>query len=166
MLDVIVVGGGIFGCIITKKLRSMGMCVQLIDQEKKGAGSKPAACLIKPSWISSLGKEVTVPAMELLRDLYDVQDIKFKTSVLSTTVHWIDPRTILSETKWVGEIKKIHPDNGVELHDGTILRARHLIVAAGIWTNDILPEEFKVEGLVGRTGVAYTWKGQMGYPWS
>ena len=97
MTDAIIVGGGLFGAIIAKALRADGHEVLVIDRGERYAGSKPAACLMKPSWFSSLGRKVHVPALRLLGDLYDIKNIEFTAGIklLKVDVMWIDPATIL-----------------------------------------------------------------------
>lgn len=151
--EVLVVGGGLFGSIAAKALRDKGQQVIVIDADENWRGSGPAACLIKPSWVSGLGREVVDPAMAKLRELYQVQDIDFRVGPVHQRVHWIDPASIL----------------GVHLHErvfsldtegnvkGLInnYHAEHVVLAAGMWTDGLLPEGCAKTGTTGRAGAAF-----------
>ena len=164
MTDVIVIGSGLFGQIITAKLRKDGHEVAMVDSHRPNAGSKPAACLMKPSWFSSLGKRVYTPSLELLDDLYGVQDVEFKVVGASTTVHWIDPATILCETPIHMHVDKVGPgeimvSGGAAYPDlapeAPYFNATTIIVAAGVWSSELVP----VPGLRGLAGSAFRWPG-------
>lgn len=155
-LDAIVVGGGLFGQIIAKALRKNGRHVVVLDSKKKGAGSKPAACLMKPSWFSSMGKDKYEPSLELLDKLYCVQDILFTAGkIFNATVHWIPPKKILDgsalypdlevEVLSVGPGYVIYQENFNLSMDSTSAQSTRvvaplIVVAAGIWTEKLLPQ--------------------------
>jgi len=161
--DVRVIGAGLFGCVITRKLRSMGLNVDLVDTNRRGAGSPPAACLIKPSWVLALGRDVIDPSMDLLNELYGVQDINFKVGPTHTKVHWVDPAKILAEPRREGILLEVNEDGTVVIDDQR-LDAPVTVLATGVWTNDVLPHHAKVPNLSGRAGVAFTWEGQLEEP--
>lgn len=157
-LDTIVIGGGLFGRVVAKHLTRLGQDVLVVDANREHAGSKPAACLMKPSWFSSLGKDVYEPSLELLNDLYGVQDLSFKVGpVKMDGVHWIPPGSILDDK----EYRVIH-DEIVNVEPGVVRNAhgyRHeaktVVVAAGAWTSQLV----NVPGLTGRAGAAFLWPG-------
>lgn len=140
--DVVIVGGGLFGEIIAKALRQKGRECLIIDRDEKEAGSRPAACLMKPSWYSGLGKDVHVPALTLLDELYGIREVEFKVAMTKTIVNWIPPALIL------GQEARIHGDV-VDLKVGVVfyktpggtmpMQANLIIVAAGIWTQQLVP---------------------------
>lgn len=158
MSKVAVVGGGLFGSITTRALRSRGHEVTMIDARLEEAGSNPAACLIKPSWVAGLGKEVVEQAMGELRSLYNVKTIEFAVGPLKQDVSWIDPLTILSEQSERGFVKKVTDDGMVvSEHDGE-LRTRtfdHVVLAAGIWTDKLVPQGCGLSRVEPRDGVAF-----------
>lgn len=144
--DTIVVGGGLFGQIIAKALAAEGHSVTILDAGLEGAGSKPAACLMKPSWFSSLGKEVYDPALFLLDDLYGVQNVDFelRPKLGTATVHWIPPRKILrpnlithATVTGVG-VRRVDYVGA----NGEVINAEPdlVVVAAGIWTQLLLSQ--------------------------
>lgn len=154
MTDAIVVGAGLFGQIITKALRAEGRHVQMLDARYKGAGSKPAACLMKPSWFSSLGKDVYEPSLRLLDELYGVQDVVFETrpKLAKATVHWIPPSKILLHPAAINEVVMRIEKNRVITANG-YFKAELIIVAAGIWTQMLLPQYPQT----GQKGIAFLW---------
>jgi glycine/D-amino acid oxidase-like deaminating enzyme len=154
VLDAVIVGGGLFGQIIAAALRKDGRTVEVLDRGEKLAGSKPAACLMKPSWFSGLGKEVFEPSLQLLDELYRVHDIEFsiRPSGLKSRVHWCDPQLILSPLTRQEDVVAVRPGQ-VETARGEVIAARQVIVAAGFWTRSLLPEFAQV----GQQGAAYLW---------
>ncbi|NBP24036.1 MAG: hypothetical protein EBU81_05690 [Proteobacteria bacterium] len=163
MTSAIVVGAGLFGSIIARKLRLMGIETQLLNWKRAEAGSTPAACLIKPSWVSGLGKDVVEPSMALLNELYGIEDISFKVGPIHQTVHWVNPLHILSEPSDNVNVLGVNPSGGLNTSDG-YKTADIIVIAAGVWCNQMLPEPYKVPGLQGRLGMAFTWDGQIDEP--
>lgn len=157
--DVIVVGSGLFGSVIAAQLRSEGRKVTVIDAAKPDAGSKPAACLMRPSWFSSMGKDKFEPSLALLDRLYGVQDIKFKVGPASATVHWCNPKSILQQADIYGTATTIKPGLNKQFMVGyepvgstavAYASAGLVVVAAGIWSAQLLP----IQGLKGQAGMA------------
>lgn len=140
MKDVIIIGAGLFGSIIAKALRQTGIEAFLIDNKEEYRGSKPAACLMKPSWYSALGPETYVPAMKTLEFLYNVETIEFKTKISKASVKWINPKSILEIDSMQDSIQFIERTNNSWILQGQngIYQAKHIIIAAGIWCNGIL----------------------------
>lgn len=145
-LDAIIVGGGLFGSVIAQELRSQGRRVEVLDRGEPLAGSGPAACLMKPSWFAGLGKEVHVPALETLDRLYGVNDLQFTLHVgagfATGIVHWVNPRHILRFGKRYCSVAAVAPGRVILAADQgaqpEVLEARHVIVAAGVWTQQLL----------------------------
>lgn len=154
MYDTIVVGSGIFGSVIAAHLRAGGQRVLVIGDDRPDSGSKPAGCIIKPSWVSSLSREEYTAGIELLNDLYGVRTIFFslRPKVGHTEAQHVNPQAILRGCT-------AHPDFAdatvVSLNSseglctlkyrmravdalGTV-EARNIVVAAGIWTGELCP---------------------------
>ncbi len=171
--DTVVIGGGIFGKVISRALARRGHDVQLIDNHNTLRGSDPAACLMKPSWLSKLGKELE-PSLLLLDELYGIKNLLFKMGPAYTTVHWVDPDYILYPSVDTG----VHHSNGTVEHgvdrhaDGYTVfwrdqdeweeresRCKNVVVAAGIWSSTLVPQ---LKGkLDGRWGVSVRVPGQI-----
>lgn len=157
VIDAVIVGAGLFGSIIAKALREQGRNVVILDAKRENAGSKPAACLMKPSWFSSMGKAVYEPALSLLDQLYGVQDIDFVAGkVAHATVHWIPPSRIMDDegvinaevTSIVGR-RVTYWDNDNPLNTYRVVTAPLVVVAAGVWCNRLVrcPEQLAQMGV-------------------
>lgn len=155
MADTIVIGGGLFGQVIAAALRDQGQSVRVLDNREPLAGSGPAACLMKPGWFSGLGKAVYEPSLALLDRLYGVQDLPFDVHVgqvgkiVEQTVHWCDPARILSgPTEHWSVVQVAQGGAGFEVSASgpgamrslDVMTARNVVVAAGIWTERLLPQ--------------------------
>lgn len=154
MLDIAVVGGGLFGSIIARAFE--GRNVAVFDDAQPTAGSRPAACLLKPSWYSSLGKEVYQPALKLLDEFYGVADLRFATRLGKVVVHWCDPKQILQPPT-----HRVRVSSVTRRNDSFVVRAdkeylaKTVIVTAGIWTPLLVP--MLGTRLIGQAGVAFLW---------
>lgn len=150
MTDIIIIGGGLFGQVIAAALRAQGQEVRVLDRREPLAGSGPAACLMKPSWFSGLGRSVYEPALAMLDRLYGVQDLPFDVHIgnagriAQQTVHWVGPRDILDKPTEARSVLAVAPgkvvcaaDQGEQCEN---LVARNVIVAAGVWTEQLLSQ--------------------------
>lgn len=153
--DVIVIGAGLFGSTVAAAFRKEKRKVLVLDDDRPHSGSKPAACLLKPSWFHSLGNAVYEPALAMLDDLYHVRDLRFWVGVKYTTVHWCDPKKILigaDKKAKVAAIKKA--ERGWVVLADQEYAARLVVVAAGTWTGELLA----LSGThYGQAGLACLW---------
>lgn len=156
MLDAVVVGGGLFGQIIAAKLRAEGRTVRVLDRAEAEAGSKPAACLMKPSWLGSLSREQLDASLGTLDALYGVHDFSFqlRPTRAMATVHWCDPATILAPPVDRENVVAVRPGQ-VETERGEIISARLVVVAAGIWVQELL-SQYPQQA---QAGAAFLWRG-------
>lgn len=166
--DTLIIGAGLFGMIAAKALRSLGRSVTTVDAHEPGAGSLPAACLMKPSWFSAMGREKYDPALQTLSQLYELKELDFKLrtangrfQVGSAKVFWIDPKTILTGADYHAKIVHLQfaPQGRWRafLADGSYYEADSVIIAAGVWSSQLYP----VPGLSGKAGMAFTWNPQV-----
>lgn len=155
MHDVIVVGAGLFGSVIAASLRGQGMDVVVIDDARVGAGSKPAACLMKSGWFAGLGKEIYEPALRELDILYGVKDLNFRIGPGHATVHWVAPSSILIGADHDARVDSLTPINGgwevmtSWILDRHPLYARRVVLATGVWANELSPIAVDVKGQAG-----------------
>ena len=149
MHDVIIIGGGLFGCIIGKTLRQAGKHVQIIEGKKPGRASPAAACLMKPGWFSGFSPEEVKASLGLLDELYGVKEIPFTLKGLGikvpkpVPVYWVDPEKILSEHMRFDNVLAIHKFKdymGVNIDSKEILHCKTVIVAAGIWSHHFVKD--------------------------
>ena len=152
MYDTIVVGSGIFGSVIAAHLRAGRQRVLVVGDDRPDSGSRPAGCIIKPSWVSSLNAEEYDRGIELLNDLYGVRTIFFslRPKLGHTEAQHVNPLAILrgctAHTNFrAGRVAGVdETDDGITIavrngNKGSVYGARHLVVAAGIWTPELCP---------------------------
>jgi len=149
-----IVGAGLFGSIIGRHLMAQGHSVAIMDSREEGSGSKPAACLMKPGWLSKIPQ--LNKCLELLDTYYGVRDISFNVNgLLNQTVHWVDPRRVLSLGHvYNTTVMSVDPVRGIVDTPREKFEFDHVVVAAGIWTNKLCPWTVKVEP---RWGTAFLW---------
>lgn len=157
--DVVIVGAGLFGSIIAKALTIAGRSVMVFDDTRPDAGSLPAACLMKPSWLTSLGKPVSDASLAILDRLYGLQTVQFRAGPLRTKVFWVPPTAILNTASICASVLRLTKrDKGwwVYLRAGEQVSARMVVVAAGVWSSLLVPE-VQQKGLA---GIAFLWPGK------
>lgn len=156
--DVIIIGSGLFGSVIAKELQTQGRQTLVVDSGEIGSGSKPAACLMKPSWMSNMDNDSIKQSLKLLDRNYGVETLKFSLGKLEPEVLWCDPAKILS-----GEVKRAKANliektkRGwkVKFSNWHDQKTKCLIVAAGVWTNSLIP---KFPTIRGKAGIAFLFK--------
>lgn len=150
MLDVIIVGGGLFGSIAAAALRDAGMDVALIDDGRPRSGSRAAGCLMKPSWLTRMGRDNVDASFRLLDRLYGLRTISLKAGPLSVNAEWINPDSVLASDRLKSVVTKVEP-GVVHLHSGASIRAsKAVVVASGVWTRDLI----RGVSVVGKAGVS------------
>lgn len=165
--DTVIVGGGIFGCVIAANLIKVGQKVLILESKEQRAGSKPAACLIKPSWLSSMNKQELNIALETLDVLYGLTTLNFDVGKIATqSVFWVEPKKILEGVeKFASKFINATQYNNAWLirHEPLVgnyslsLTAKNVVIAAGIWSDKLAP---MTEKLRGYAGAAYLWENE------
>ena len=130
----IVVGGGIFGSMAATALESAGYSVKILDCRRDHSGSAPAACLMKPSWMTMLD---TKKPLAFLGKHYDLQTVKFTVNnTVSADCMWVRPKTIIRLKEAVDE-KVFEVGDGYATTENTTHNGL-VVVAAGYWTRKLL----------------------------
>lgn len=165
MKPFIIVGSGLFGSMIAHGLRARGEEVTLVDCNRKFRGSGPAACLMKPSWMTSLDYK---PPLAFLEEHVGVETITFsiKTAIgklAKSDVFWSDPRRIMCFGDEVVDdrVVAIRPGE-IDLKSGKTMKG-NIIVAAGVWTADLLAE-YELPTITALCGSALFSKGKVEDP--
>lgn len=145
-----IIGAGLFGAVARDLLRSHGIECRTFDDGRPLAGSWPAGCLTKPSWLSHVRR--SGEGLAVLHRLYPVVDFDLKVLWGHTQITHVPPASILRPADIVGKVVHVQPETGeVELEDGSLYAGRTL-VAAGVWSKELLPEHFRDVPLVGLQG--------------
>jgi hypothetical protein len=152
---VVIVGGGLFGCVAAALARCEGHDVTLVSNEYPDTASKASGCVLAPSWLTSLGNNQISTALSVLNQLYQVEDITFSTNLLkkfqAKRVHTAE---VLCKPDIVADVVSV--DSGlVVLADGRKLRGE-VLVAAGVWCRKLIEEIPEIRGL---WGASVTYKG-------
>lgn len=156
MRDAVIVGGGLFGSIAARALRHAGMDVELIDDNRPMSGSRAAGCLMRPSWLSSMGNENVNRSMKLLDGLYGLKLVELNAGPVKVACDWINPDFILSEPRRIAKVTAVAQgrvafvSNKANGHSLAIeeIEARNVIVATGHWVPELVPDT-EVIGKVG-----------------
>lgn len=166
MRDAIVIGAGIIGATVARGLLKLGMEVLVLDDRRSLGGTRPSGGHLKPSWFSSMAKDEYTPAMELLEDLWGMSAEDFylwPLGKLTTKVYRVDTDKVLKAPSVNATVVGLEHLENFPLVRYTMLpsqeqrvdRCRLLVVAAGAWCHELLPNitttakqgvSFRVEG--------------------
>ncbi len=165
--DAIVVGAGIVGATVACALRKEGMDVLLLDDGRPMSGTKPSGGHLKPSWFSGMPKSEYEPAMELLDQIWGMipEEFRVRPTGINATVYRIDTDQVLRTDKTIETVTEIqHPNNWpiVITEEGREERCRLLVVAAGVWCEELLPGS--ANGLQRKRGVSFRFRGKLDQP--
>ena len=133
--DVVVVGAGLFGSVVAAALRAEGADVLVVDDRRPGAGSPPAGCVVRPSWLSSMTPQERTDALELLARLYELREEAFTVwgSPRPVACFRVEPSEVLRDPDVVGRVAEVS-DNGVVLDTEYCYTARlGVVLACGVW---------------------------------
>lgn len=159
MTSVLIVGGGLFGSMAAIFAAKAGHDVTVFDDNRPFAGSKPAACLMKPGWMSGLG-DIGKEGLKIIDETFGLQTIQFDIGLgVKSDVFWVDPARIFAEARKVARWfpEKVHAvadDGFISVGDGYISGA--VLVATGVWAGELIPGLPKIDAL---TGAAFTFEG-------
>lgn len=164
MRDVIVIGCGIVGATVAKVLTKQGRNVLVLDDGRPMSGTAPSGGHLKPSWFGGMKKEQSEPAMELLSETWGMTEEEF--TVLpdgsKTTVYRVDTDQVVKYPRMKTTVTGIKFLNNYPIVQFTEAeeRTKLLIVAAGAWCGELLPE-ISVQA---RQGVSFRLKGKLQQP--
>jgi len=159
MNDVIIIGAGLFGQAIGNELIRLGREVVFIDDERPEAGSAPSGMLTKPGWYQSMGRKVYEPALENLQINYSLQECQFDLGISKHGkvkvggVYYVSPKDVLRNPHEKATVQSVGTDGQVHTM-GATLKAKLVIVAAGVWANQLVP----VPKMQGKKGVSFFFK--------
>jgi glycine/D-amino acid oxidase-like deaminating enzyme len=148
MIDLAVIGGGLFGQIVAAHARTQRAKVLVVSDQRAGAGSPAAGCVMRPSWMSKMSREQIDAAFSLLDELYGLRPISFTIQPLGKTVECfrVEPTAVLGGAAQRGTCQAIDQHGVVVLDTGETIEARAVVVAAGIWTAELCPWVPEVTG--------------------
>jgi len=154
--NIIIVGGGLFGCIAAELARFDGHHVTVIDDARPYRASPASGCVLAPSWLTSLEKPQVETAMGVLGDLYTLHDLEFHTNLLKKfKAKRVATDDVLKRADLQARVLRVG-DGWVEHeepHSAGTQRTGKLrgtvLVAAGIWCGELLKDLPAIQGLYG-----------------
>lgn len=158
--NIIIVGNGLFGSIAATLARAHGHTVTVVSADLANSASKASGCVLAPSWLNSMERGQIDTAMGVLSDLYTVHDLDFKTNLLK---RFKAKRVVTSEVLVAPDIEAQVTEVGdghVVLEGGQRLKGK-VLVAAGVWSFELLEVDFTMKGL---WGASLTVKAQLDEP--
>lgn len=158
--DLIVIGAGVFGSIMARNAVDKGLSVVVIDDRRPMNGSSPSGFLMKPSWMTFFNQKEINGLFDDLDKLYGVSPIKFKMWPLKKTVtaQHVNRSAVLEDphVTYLEDTVTAINQGVVACKKGTYA-ARHIVVAAGIWSAQLID----VPGLYGKQGVSFLYPGEV-----
>jgi glycine/D-amino acid oxidase-like deaminating enzyme len=150
--NIIVVGNGLFGSIAATYARAAGYSVTVLSDKRPFSASPASGCVLAPSWLSSMPSGDIANALAVLKDLYTLHNVEFKTKLtgvfkakrVNTDQVLIEPDVFCRVTR-VEDGRVTYMDANRESHTLTGV----VFVAAGIWCNQLIKDLPEVKGLYG-----------------
>lgn len=163
--DVIVVGAGIIGATIAKAFSDRGLDVVLLDDAREMSGTAPSGGHLKPSWFGDLKKKDYEPAMKLLDETWGLLEEQFSVRAVGvtwayTTVYRVDTDAVVSYPKETATVVSLREKENlpvVRLEDGREIQGRLLVVATGVWAQQLVPGM----QITAKRGVSFRLPGQL-----
>lgn len=166
--NIIVVGNGLFGALAAKEL-SKKCSVLCVSDDRQHTGTAAAACLVRPSWLSSLSREERTVSLELLERhvvLHPIPALLHSpVNLVSKSIGdltWIDPREVVKPSEKVsykrGVVTKVTYFAGrpsVVMATGEEFTGDHVVLATGAWANMLCKTSVPVYA---KAGVTFTWR--------
>ena len=139
--DVIIVGGGLFGSMTALHLQKKGMDVLVIDSAHPMAASKCSFGVWKDGWVNEVIRAEVDYGMPLLERYTEVKDVEFfntKKGVVEI-FRKADCSTLLNAAvpRKEGEVTALGK-RFVSVNGEVIQAKRAVVVAAGVWTPQVL----------------------------
>jgi hypothetical protein len=165
-----IIGAGLFGAVARDLLRDNDIPCQTVDDGRPLSGSYPAGCLIKPSWLTKIPRRDRERAMIALDHLYGMREFPIRVGPMKLeSIRHVPPSTILQPPDITGTVTKVDPTAGrfwvsrfnriVGTRGGVTKQqvgieefTGHLLIAAGVWCRELLPEHFADVPLTGLQG--------------
>jgi glycine/D-amino acid oxidase-like deaminating enzyme len=165
MRSIGIVGGGLFGQVIAKKLRKDGHHVLVFDSQEPNSGSRPSGGHLKPSWLSFLDKRVMDKAFETLSELYGLETLSCKLSLTSVSLYRVDVDSVINEPTTIPARVESVEDGLIRyrlLEEAGVLHefSGEVIVAAGVWCAQLLPSI--CGDMKAKRGMSFTFGGVSG----
>lgn len=142
--DVIIIGGGLIGCMTSKYFKKMGLETIIIDSNEKWAASKCSFGVWKDTWVNEKIKDFVHEGYDYLYEVCDgfetVPFYDMKKQVM-VDMYRVDCKKILNEVIMKGSVLRLDNDVVTCLvnNEALIVKARKMvIVAAGAYTDDLL----------------------------
>lgn len=146
--DVIIIGSGMIGSMSARLLANKGISVLIIDSNEKMSGSKCSFGIFKEGWIDEKLKTPSNETFRVIENFTSIDEVEYYNYDKNCyeTFKRINPEFILSKIPDVEYLKaKVYTwdKNGEEFEVLTIqsptrYKCKILIVAAGVWTDDII----------------------------
>lgn len=154
-MKIIVVGAGLFGSIAARLAEHAGHKVTVVDCARPWAASKASGCVMAPSWATSLSGEELQASGRVLKTLFPIHPLSFKTHFGATFhANRVDLKDVLREPELKEEVLRVS-DGEVFFKYRQPLKADMVLVAAGVESFSLLnPEATRGEELRGMWGAS------------
>ena len=153
MVDVVVVGAGLFGSIISAGLKMAGHNVAVFADQRQGMASTAAGCLMRPSWAALMSRPEFEGCLALLDQLYGVKQLRMQVPAgFVMDCWWVDPAKIL-----------VPPLNNMTVFslDDNPLPVK--IIATGAFKTDLVPSALQ-DMVEPKRGVSFLFNGELKHP--
>lgn len=174
MRDVIVIGSGIIGATVARLLNLRGVKdVLVLDDRRPMGGTAPSGGHLNTAWFKGMPKAEYEPAMGVLDDCWGLieETYQCRPSMKTTTMRRVDIDAVMASPFTRERVTAVRGEGTarpeVDTERGNLfrdtLKARHVVIAAGVWASEFVPGltikakrgvSFRVNGLLRRKFIA------------
>lgn len=149
--NIVIVGNGLFGSIAARLARAEGHTVTVVSDDRPLSASKASGCVLAPSWLNSMERPAIETAMTVLGGLFPVHELEFQTALKPFKAKRVALEDVLVLADSYDHVTGV--GNGiVRTVAGTEYRGK-VLVAAGAWCKELIPDMPAIRGLYGASVV-------------
>lgn len=144
--DVIIIGGGLWGCMIQKYFNHRNISTLIIDNQEPMAGSKCAVGVFTENWLNKISNFIP-NSFEVIEELVGINNADFLDNDQSSPIKpkkqlfFINPHEIINEKFYKARVYLVR-DKTVffkkKKQNLEITAKKAVIISAGFWTNLLL----------------------------
>lgn len=152
--DVIIIGSGLFGSMTAKHFINNGMDVIVLDREHEMSASKCSFGIFKMGWIKKI-QDLVLNGLEVITQNTEYKQVDFFDLDKEERIQmdFIDCSLILNHPYKKEKVDKIIQKRVICESGNVYFAKKAIIVAAGVWTNQILAQS----GIKPRTMIDAYW---------
>lgn len=158
----LVVGAGLAGSMVARRAQVAGWQPVVFDSGESFSASRASTNLTRPGWVSKY--PTGAAGLAALRAHWPLEEIPFNNG--ATPALHLPPEKVLWPSPIREKVLAVR-DGELETDIGGTYRGQAVVVAAGVWSKDLVPSLYYMKVLVGHTLIfPGPWANPLLYDWA